>query len=355
MTDLEPTDSKPTDLDAIEARLARATPGPWHVDDSGRGVEAMTEIGAVEVVAWTERADAILIAHAPEDLRALLARVREFEADRDKMQHWTERAAADENANAADLARVTTERDEARAALAAAEARGREIGNRERDADVDRQRAVWVEQVADAEARGDKRSFDAAIKHTMALEAQIVSLLRWQSVASDAHVDHICALIRSLAVSDETPRTLRDLSAMGVEEEVRRIVAAERINREKSEASAREWRKKAEDAEAPAPVAEPKKEAAPVPVTGRILPEPVGVRVGQDFGPLPHRDEASAVEVAPGYTVTNMPSGQRRIERQSDNAVVYVPNDVFVLKGAARAFDFGRLQAVTRLPQEGAG
>lgn len=106
--------------------------------------------------------------------------------------------------------------------------------------------------LAAAEARGFEKATDAAITHTMAIEAQNVALLRWQSVASDAHVGHICALIRSLAVSDETPRTLRDLSAMGVEEEVRRIVAAERINREKSEVSVREWRKKAENAEADA-------------------------------------------------------------------------------------------------------
>jgi hypothetical protein len=91
---------------------------------------------------------------------------------------------------------------------------------------------------------------DGARAHALALEQQHIALLRWQSVASDAHVDHLCRIIRSLAVSDETPRVLRDLSAMGVEEEVRRAVSAERINREKSEASAREWRKKAENAEA---------------------------------------------------------------------------------------------------------
>ena len=90
----------------------------------------------------------------------------------------------------------------------------------------------------------------AAVKHTMTLEQQNVALLRWQAVASDAHVDHLCNVIRALAVADETPRVFRDLSAVGVEEEVRRAFAAERINREKSEASAREWRKKAEDAEA---------------------------------------------------------------------------------------------------------
>jgi hypothetical protein len=142
------------------------------------------------------------------------------------------------------VARILAARD------AAAEARGREIGNRERDADVERQRAVWEEQARSAEARGVAKQIEAGIEHLITIEKQNITLLRWQSVASDAHVDHLCALIRSLAVSDETPRTLRDLSAMGVEEEVRRIVAAERINREKSEASAREWRKKAEDAEA---------------------------------------------------------------------------------------------------------
>jgi hypothetical protein len=72
------------DLDAIEARLDAATPGPWHVEDDH----------ATENQIWTERrweagggasvvdaggmgpADADLIAHAPNDLRALLAEVR---------------------------------------------------------------------------------------------------------------------------------------------------------------------------------------------------------------------------------------------------------------------------------------
>lgn len=89
-----------------------------------------------------------------------------------------------------------------------------------------------------------------AITHTTALMQENVTLLRWQSVASDAHVEHLCAIIRALAVSDETPRTLRELSSLGVEDEVRRLVAAEQVNREKSEANAKAWRKRAEDAEA---------------------------------------------------------------------------------------------------------
>ncbi len=101
-----------------------------------------------------------------------------------------------------------------------------------------------------AEVERLRAEVDGSRAHTLAVEQQNIALLRWQSVASDAHVDHLCGIIRSLAVADETPRTLRDLSAMGIEEEVRRAVVAERINRQKSETAAREWRKKAEDAEA---------------------------------------------------------------------------------------------------------
>lgn len=93
------------------------------------------------------------------------------------------------------------------------------------------------------------RERDAGRQHTMALEQQNVSILRWQSVVADAHIDHLCAIIRSLAIADETPRGLRDLSAMGVEEEIRRAVCAERINREKSEAVATRARKIAESME----------------------------------------------------------------------------------------------------------
>lgn len=78
------------DLDAIEARLARATPGPWLVKDQdpkqihrgtvqvqedGRGVEVIAECycGAYEGHGLR---NAELIARAPEDLQALIDEVR---------------------------------------------------------------------------------------------------------------------------------------------------------------------------------------------------------------------------------------------------------------------------------------
>ena len=90
------------------------------------------------------------------------------------------------------------------------------------------------------------RERDGAVQHMIVVEQQNVALLRWQSVVADAHIDHLCALVRSLAVADETPRSLRDLSAMGVEEEIRRAVCAERINRAKSEEAAAKSRMSAE-------------------------------------------------------------------------------------------------------------
>lgn len=78
------------DLDAIEARICRATPGPWRVKDQdpkqihrgtvqvqedGRGVEIIAECycGAYEGHGLR---NAELIARAPEDLQALIDEVR---------------------------------------------------------------------------------------------------------------------------------------------------------------------------------------------------------------------------------------------------------------------------------------
>lgn len=71
-----------TDLETIKARLAAATPGPWYVDESLRGVEAQTHGYPVEIVAWTGRADAVLIAHAPGDIAALVAEVARLRGQR---------------------------------------------------------------------------------------------------------------------------------------------------------------------------------------------------------------------------------------------------------------------------------
>ena len=90
------------DLDAIEARLARATPGPWLVKDQdpkqihrgtvqvqedGRGVEVIAECycGAYEGHGLR---NADLIAHAPEDLAALLEEVRYLRGERAAFVKW---------------------------------------------------------------------------------------------------------------------------------------------------------------------------------------------------------------------------------------------------------------------------
>jgi hypothetical protein len=79
------------DLEAIKGRLAAATPGPWYVDESLRGVEAQTHGYPVEIVAWTGRADAVLIAHAPGDIAALVAEVERLRADNARIMLEAER------------------------------------------------------------------------------------------------------------------------------------------------------------------------------------------------------------------------------------------------------------------------
>jgi hypothetical protein len=66
-------------LSEIEERLANATPGPWVVEGLGDwvgpiGIPVAPDDGGLTVP------DAELIAHAPADLAALVAVVREVEA-----------------------------------------------------------------------------------------------------------------------------------------------------------------------------------------------------------------------------------------------------------------------------------
>ena len=86
------------DLEPIKARLAAATPGPWdfHVLPQSVGITVATihsEQGPRET-RWTvdlppeiggmgTRADAEMIAHAPEDIAALVAEVEQLRAERD--------------------------------------------------------------------------------------------------------------------------------------------------------------------------------------------------------------------------------------------------------------------------------
>lgn len=75
------------DLDAIKARLAAATPGPWTVSPNvqPRGVAAVAEVNTVLILSsgplyGSPMQDASLIAHAPTDLRALVAEVERLRA-----------------------------------------------------------------------------------------------------------------------------------------------------------------------------------------------------------------------------------------------------------------------------------
>lgn len=110
------------DLDAIEGRLAAATPGPWYLDESLRGVEATTDGFPVEVVTWTTHADAVLIAHAPGDIAALVeevGRLRAVESDaeraRVKADLWSYYEAFVLANGAEGITQLVVQRDEARA------------------------------------------------------------------------------------------------------------------------------------------------------------------------------------------------------------------------------------------------
>jgi len=101
------SDLTPDFLAALDARLAKATPGPWEA--SFGAVEAFNHrwwiwgppLGidreAVAMVAGDREgeADADLIAHAPEDLRRLRAAYDEAQAEVDRLTHQRDAALAD--------------------------------------------------------------------------------------------------------------------------------------------------------------------------------------------------------------------------------------------------------------------
>lgn len=86
------------DIEAIKARLAAATHGPWYVDESLRGVEAQTYGYPIEIVARTGRADAVLIAHAPGDIAALIAEVERLREGEDGYRQGHSDGCEDERA-----------------------------------------------------------------------------------------------------------------------------------------------------------------------------------------------------------------------------------------------------------------
>lgn len=144
------------DIGAIEARLNAATPGPWtsEMDADKKATardwrEVWAGSNAVVVADGYERhsagetetvygvriraANAELIAHAPEDLRALLAEVRRLRSERDPDGVLDESIAAcdilgiDRTGDydyLATLRAVVRDRDEARAALQSARVDG---------------------------------------------------------------------------------------------------------------------------------------------------------------------------------------------------------------------------------------
>ncbi|MEU4296413.1 hypothetical protein [Kitasatospora aureofaciens] len=89
--------TEPLDLDAIAARCDAAAPGPWtlHDDLDGQGypghlwvVQNPTD-GPDEnriVISVGDRADGELVAAARQDVPALLARVRELEAETERLR-----------------------------------------------------------------------------------------------------------------------------------------------------------------------------------------------------------------------------------------------------------------------------
>ena len=89
------------DLDAIEARVNAATPGPWWVEQVGDfGVES----AVIECVRWRgylntlhlgeDTPTAEFIAHAREDVPALVAEVRRLTAEAATQREWFEAADA---------------------------------------------------------------------------------------------------------------------------------------------------------------------------------------------------------------------------------------------------------------------
>jgi hypothetical protein len=78
------TNSDPLDLDAIEARANAASPGPWtqwnEHEFEGPNHEPLTGLYSYEDGGITYERDTIFIAHAREDVPALIAEVRRLRA-----------------------------------------------------------------------------------------------------------------------------------------------------------------------------------------------------------------------------------------------------------------------------------
>jgi hypothetical protein len=91
----------PDQLSAIRERLDAATPGPWEAGTAsccpdlgwveGPKGAVCPQFTATKVTHSLDANDAELIAHAPTDLRALLAEVEALRAERDDLLAWSQR------------------------------------------------------------------------------------------------------------------------------------------------------------------------------------------------------------------------------------------------------------------------
>ncbi|MFB7910156.1 hypothetical protein ACFC1T_27340 [Kitasatospora sp. NPDC056076] len=80
---------QPLDLDAIQTRLDAATEGPWTTDDSEIVAEVIAPaswVARTDGDGEADRANAEFIAHARQDVPALLARVRQLEAENERLR-----------------------------------------------------------------------------------------------------------------------------------------------------------------------------------------------------------------------------------------------------------------------------
>ncbi|MFH8380672.1 hypothetical protein ACH4E7_06980 [Kitasatospora sp. NPDC018058] len=89
--------TQPLDLDAIQARADAATDGPWTVDDSEIEADIIAASGWIartDSEFSEDRANAEFIAAARTDVEQLLARVRELEAETERLRDVLKRTRA---------------------------------------------------------------------------------------------------------------------------------------------------------------------------------------------------------------------------------------------------------------------
>lgn len=97
-------DAKPLDLEVIEARSLAATDPPWAVGRNGDRFRVVAmklgykETEVCQISPWepsTDEPDAVFIAHAREDVPALIAEVRRLRAALEGLVEFDSRAGRD--------------------------------------------------------------------------------------------------------------------------------------------------------------------------------------------------------------------------------------------------------------------